>query len=486
MQISPKSPGLVTVEHQEQRFLGLQTSLPVRGIPPATLEAVSRPGIEVEGAVIRDWPVVGRVGNKGTLVFYGPDRSVVPLLQTLGSESGTRNLGLLRAALNLYRERGLNPEELGLELVLVTDSGGLLFFRDELVHTLLPRARGELAPEASYSLPELRGEPRLAAVITAFLYRHHCGAWPVERGDAAERRDRMRRGMVDDPVLHAPAVGESLARELQQLCSRAFRGRLSLEDALSALQWLGSADHTKGQARGEGRVADASPGAGAGAIDAGAQGAVAPPGGGQEARKRAAQMRDMWYRLRRFLGNRWRALIAGGLLAALVLSIPLGMIRGALAPPSTAGLGAPELVREFYTSLGELDRETMADATWRNAGASLIDLATNLFVIGRVRASVEFREPFMDAATWLALPEGERERGTVPVGVLDLSLAESGAGEEFREYRVNYVLYVPGEGAGPDGLPFSESAEVTETVRVERRRGNWYITEIRGLNTEQN
>lgn len=461
MHISPRRPGLVSVEHNGTRYLGVHTSLAVRGIAPAALESASRPALEVEGDVIRDWQIVGRVAHLGTLVFYGPDRAVRPLVETLGTPDGEARLRLLCNAIRLFQNRGMDPGLLELDLVLVSDSGGLLFISRELVESLLPRAREELAPEASYSLPELTGESALSATVMALAYRHICGAWPVSAGDPAERRDRMRRGLVDDPAIRAPALAPATSAELQRLCSRGFRASLPLSEALSATEGLLAVElHQDGPRQHEDAV--------------------------REARLRAARRKDMGYRARRFLGNRWRALIAGSLLAAFVLSIPLGLIRGALAPPVTAGLGPEAVIREFYSALSALDRETMTDATWRNAGGPLVDLATNLFVIGRVRASVEFRDPFVPAQTWLDLPEDSRERGTIPVGVVDLELVPLGSEEDTREYRVEYVLYVPAEGTGPDNLPVSEAAGIVETVRVERRRGNWYITEILRQSTEPN
>jgi len=173
----------------------------------------------------------------------------------------------------------------------------------------------------------------------------------------------------------------------------------------------------------------------------------------------------------RFVTRNKAALIGTAVAFAFVVFMAGSMVRARFDRPTTAGMASDTVVMAYYDAFGMLNHLFMEACVFGDVDKSDINMATNFFVISRVRQSTEMasRPSIISARVW------QENGGELPspnvFGVTDLTVKQIGGNEHegLIAYRADYLLWFPNEDA-----PSSRSDELTLTLR----RGAWRITNI--------
>jgi hypothetical protein len=132
-------------------------------------------------------------------------------------------------------------------------------------------------------------------------------------------------------------------------------------------------------------------------------------------------------------------------------TIPATIIYNNLQPAPTAGLPADEVVREFYTSITELDHQTMEGATVDDAAGGMIREVTGIFVFARMRMAVEMQNAFVDPQQWRDEGMPELTDGRNVYGIANLRIeAQRSPNPDEEVFRVHYEKWSPNQGAMSD------------------------------------
>lgn len=161
------------------------------------------------------------------------------------------------------------------------------------------------------------------------------------------------------------------------------------------------------------------------------------------------------------------------------------VLSSALRPPRTLGMPPEQVVNLFYSSVNSLDHQAMEDCVKGKAGKAYIDEVTQLYVVSRMRMSVEFKSGMLDAESWYRKGRPPLQEGVTLYGIAELKIQRE-AGEEntpdVLRFLVQFHRWIPvppSEG----GLRF-RGFQMRERVIVQREGERWVIAEIQRLQAE--
>jgi len=206
---------------------------------------------------------------------------------------------------------------------------------------------------------------------------------------------------------------------------------------------------------------------------------------------------------RRFVKRNATVLL--GSFAALVISVLIAIsIINSRSELTTANMEPVQVIETYYNSFGELDHMRMEACVIKGVGKDDINMVMSLFVVSKVRQAYEqnLRPTIISAKDWLEMGGGQVDLQVF--GVTDMQITrqqswrgnrelankvDAGAESSETQYRVDYTLWVPGEG-GDDSdtgqnamtgvvefLP-PESVRRSDFVTLVQKKGNWLISEI--------
>ena len=187
---------------------------------------------------------------------------------------------------------------------------------------------------------------------------------------------------------------------------------------------------------------------------------------------------------RRFVTRNTAILTGIGIALALTIFFAVNIARTRAAAPSTAGMDSFTVVSTYYEALDSLDHQTMAACTAKGAGKSDISMATNFFVITRVRQAYE-HDPYQFISPQKWIEDGKMETDKPVFGIMDLRITHLSGYEDSENirYRSSYTLWLPMSETDEKG---PSSCHLTDDILLSRIRGNWRITEmVRAENKEQ-
>ena len=463
------------LEIEGRTALGFDTGLNARSFANArAARHLTEPGLAVspDGGV-EPWQACGVI-ERETMIVWG-QAFAGERLDVLVGDSARRDEAL--AALRRWIAARLAPSTrdaaLAPSAALVAPGGAVLFCPESLVRRCVEAegAHAWITSGERYIHPGRTGHAAVAFTASALLYHILAGAAPFTATNLETLRQDMREGNFPPLRFAAPGVDAASAALIEQcLC-----GSIDGEAALGQLHAVLESERAE-------PVTAAS---------------LFRPLTEEERLHLAGEKAQYLKRknaavhTRRFVIRNSAIILGLAAAAACVLLAAFSVAHSRASLPTTLGMNPVEVIETYYGAFGDLDHQLMEACVMRGAGKSDINMTANYFVINRVRQAYEAGAPplLIPAPQW-------QESGGGPVagqvfGVTGLALqplpgdAPAGspnAGEApgALHYRAAYTLWIPGqenpEAAGLERLP--QGYRHTDTLTLERKKGNWRISKI--------
>lgn len=472
MNVSPITRGFIHFERDGKEFLGIETG--IRGGSFA-VKKLSQ-GTNLNGWIIRGdectrWDTAGLTQHEGFVYVYGPYMEMEPLRDKLqvGETEALAALERVSHAFRIAEQEGVAPKVLHTRAVLLLDDGAVLLLPDLLVEAIRDQQDDEtrLVEYEMFNHPDRRHLENLSFGMASAVYTALTGRWPYRTEDATELHTMIREQTVLEPLLVRPELRADISDFLYR--------SLTLEAVPDFAEWLETLHDWRDS--GTTRV-----------IDEQERARLT-----QQAEQKGKQLMQQYSR-REKVRKYWKQVAVAVIALALIGTIPGSIIRGHLEPRKTADMDPAEVVRAFYMAQNELDHELMDDATVDGAGSGLVREATNLFVISRMRMSVEFETGIVNAAEWDDQGRPPIPEGSWVYGVTGLEIEEVNPNsEEEKAFQVTYERWRPDDtpedtdAVDPDD-DLSTHSDVSgiqreETVRLREDEDDWVIYEIETVST---
>lgn len=462
------SDGLLKIERDGADRLAIETLIPANSFALTKLMGNRRnSGSIVEGDEVAEWRFDGFVEHEGTILAYGPYRPGKTLSEVLRlpAEEALPLLARLASAYDVLARKSMPVDRLHSHGVVLLDDGGVLFIPPDILSSIREHQgmSAQIEQFERYNFGDIKDEENRSFSMAVLAYRVLTGEHPYDGEDDEAIHNRMRAAS------HIPAGYRR--PELKPEISRAIEAALSepTANAVEPAEWARRfASWSEGYTRDltdeeRARI--------------------------EEKATAEAKKREGAFRRKEFGRKHGRRVVVIALIAVIVGSIPGTIIYNALQPRVTAGFSAPEVIQTFYTSVAELDHMTMEDCVVDDAGRPLIREVTNLFVLTRMRMSVEMQTGFVDAQSWrdAGLPELENQMS--PYGIANLQIDFIRGDEEEQIFDVEYEKWSPDY----DAQVIDENAvmvgivgnRIEERLYLRRDRGDWVIYRIERTDEER-
>jgi hypothetical protein len=183
-----------------------------------------------------------------------------------------------------------------------------------------------------------------------------------------------------------------------------------------------------------------------------------------------------------FFRRRRGALIAAAIALGIAAAYVGSVLSAARSKPDYSGRPPREIVDLYYEAIDGLSTDSIEACGTKDAVRADYDMATNLFLISKMRMAYEGGNPLVRAEDWLA--RGRPELGPAPLlfGIAGLGIEELSLGRDEAAYRAAYSLWsmerkgedssAPRESRRVDLLSLSRSAKGWKIVKIERTESN--------------
>jgi hypothetical protein len=321
--------------------------------------------------------------------------------------------------------------------------------------------------------PDLAGPEAAVFAAAAMFYRLLSGVPPYPGRDVDVVRSDIREEVFIPPRLMAPGIEEyPAALIVRALSPNAAREKRPELEELSRLLGKPASGGVDGD-----RYFHALSDEERAAIEA--------------EREQFNKTKSARVKTRRFI-RRNTAILMGTAVALLVVGLVVGsLIKGRLDLPNTRGMIPQEVLETYYGAFAPMDHTLMEACVVNKAGKSDIDMVTNLFVISKVRQAYEMSASTIPAQEWLDSGAAPTEFTVFGVTGLRLEGKETDEGDDEVRFRAAYTLWAPPSfGSAPEDAPLDAdinavpgpvmpaSLQLTDEVRLIRRKDAWLITEI--------
>lgn len=426
-------------------------------------EDTKNQGLIIEDSEITDWDTQGLIEYDGEIYLYGPFFEGRTVDEVLLSEpkNALSYLHQLVRSLVTIKERSQSLPRFQANGILFLDDGGLLFFPPALMERIRATQieSDRLRTYERYNNPDLDGEQSLSFSVAVLCYRLFTGVDPFAAENEEDVHNRMREHQPAGPRLLVPEIKKSVSDDVSSSLDTGSGKSLTLEE------W----DHRLARWNKEG-VRESI--------------AEADKDKLLESGRRFTQKAESSYRRKVFLRVHGRFMFLIGLVVVLLGSVGGSILRNALAPPVTAGMGPREVVELFYNSITELDHMAMEDCVTDNAGKPEVTEATNLFVITRMRVGQEGNTGFYPANRWVEAGKPELNPGYSVYGVAGLAITTTSE----IEYTVDYIKYEQRTGDFDDPESYvggSVGFQRKDRVLLRQdKKGYWVIYSLERLENE--
>ena len=427
-------------------------------------EDTKNQGLIIKDKEITDWDTQGLIEHDGEIYLYGPifeGRTVDEALRSEPKNALSYVHQLVRSLVTI-KERSQSLPRFQANGILFLDDGGLLFFPPALMQRIRATQieSDRLRTYERYNNPDLEGEQSLSFSLAVLCYRLFTGVDPFPADNEEDIHNRMREHQPAAPQLLVPEIKKGVSDDVSSSLDKGSEKSLTLEewdyrlarwDKEGVRESIAEVDKDK-------------------LLESG---------------RRFTQKAESSYRRKVFLRVHGRLIFFIGVIAVLFGSVGGSILRNALAPPVTAGMGPREVVELFYTSITDLEHMAMEDCVTDGAGKPEVTEATNLFVITRMRVGQEGNTGYYPADRWVEAGKPELNPGYAVYGVAELEIT---AISEI-EYTVEYLKYEQRTGDFDD--PESYVGGSVAYQRMDRvllrqdKKGYWVIYSLERLENEQ-
>ena len=354
---------------------------------------------------------------------------------------------------------------------------GTIFFPPVrlIKRTLVADGKEAVLDSERWVHPDLEEAEAVSFSAGVMLYRIFCGASPFTRDNDAELRQDIREGVFVPPNLAAPGLDPQMSDLIIRAMSRVNKnsdekprpapnfilGFLGPPSSRPVSFWVNPLREEEAQRISAERE--------------------------QYAKKKARAVKT-----RRFM-IRNTAIITGSLIALIVLLFAIrGIVRHNAELPTTRGMEPIEVVFAYYSAFDALDNAMMEACVSGKAGKGDIEMAANLYVIGKMRQAYEAAgEQLISAKKWLEAGRPATDKDVF--GITDIKIKSLSLGETAASFRAEYILWIPATGQGEDPPSSGEASNQTldenspvlprglvtmDRLNLVFHRGSWRITEI--------
>lgn len=433
---------------------------------------------------VEEWDILGFSEVDGNLYLYGLPFESLPepftsLLDTPPVTSIPPRWVLFIRRLALLAQTSTLPEKLYPEGMFFLKDGRILILPEKIMQKVLalePLSQ-RIAYFESFNHPDLTGEQNCSFFLGTITYRLITGVNPYQGSTEETLHSEMRDLQPVPASLKRPGVNEELSDYLQSVLTSKEKPSLSewaqkIESffklpLLCSLTEEEVAEKTKEAER---FISE---------------------------QNRTLKRRTFWRKHRTHVLFAILIVLVGGYFAYDVLS-------SILKPPRTLGLSPEQVVSLFYSSMNTLDHQAMQDCVKGKVGKAYIDEVTQLYVVSRMRMSVEFKSGMMDADTWYRKGKPPLKEGETLYGVAELKIQQEAEQEKtsqdaqkevlkkdrsskeqvFREqrYLVQFHRWVPVPAS--EGRVRFKGFQIQERVTLQKEGERWIIVEIQRLQSE--
>ena len=427
-----------------------------------------RKGLILTERSIEEWEIVGFSEVDGTLYLYGTPFDSLPepftsLLDTPPGFSIPPRWVLFIRRLDLLGKTSKIPEKLYPEGMFFLKKGGILLLPEKLMQKILalePIDR-RIAYFNSFNHPDLTGEENCVFFLATVTYRLITGFSPFVGTTEEELHTEMRYFPPLPATLKRPGLDEELSDFLQLF--------LIMKEKLSLSEWVQKIEHFSKQPLMHSLTRE-------------------------EMEKKAKEterflsQRKSSHRRRTFWMKHRTHVILASLLTLVGGYFVYDVLSNALRPPRTVGMPPEQVVNLFYTSMNTLDHQAMEDCVKGKAGKAYINEVTQLYVVSRMRMSVEFKSGMLDAESWYRKGRPPLQEGVTLYGIAELKIDQEVGQDpskinsrkekepEVRQFLVQFHRWVP-DPPSEGNLRF-RGYQIEERVILQKEGEGWVIVEI--------
>ncbi len=420
MQCTELSRGLITASRDDVRYLGIQTHLRSNSFSLLKITGGKNVvGTVVHGGTVSDWPSTGFTEYNGQVYLYGPYRPGITAIEAFEKDP-REALRFLKRLVDGYRtlEKNARPIcHVHLESIVFLEDGGILFLPCEMVDVIRGHQslENQLKYTEPYNHPDRSGLENAVFAIGVIAYKIVTGDLPYTGESEEEIHAKIHDNVLIEPHLKNFEVSDEVSRLFFEHLGS---GGIALDDWRSYLENWAQHGFTQSRTESERAVLE------------------------EKSRKtidsvmKSFKRRDYWRR-------NWVRVATITAVVALLLTIPGSIIHNRLQPRSTAGLEPHEVIEVFYTSMNDLDHMRMEDAVIGDAGKEEVRMVMNLFVMTRMRMSVEMTTGFVDPQEWrdAGYPALPADQSVFGVAALEITREDALNGELV--YSARYEKWMP-------------------------------------------
>jgi hypothetical protein len=416
----------------------------------------------VRGGAVENWKILGLAERNGGYYLYGsPLVEAVPFSESFSftdEKTGLLRLAVLANALSVLESKGISFNRLFPEGIFFLPEGGLLFLPESVMEkALLVRPEAErLAGFEIYNHPDLTGKENLSFACGCLAHRILTGEYPY-RGETEETLHAdMREKAPLSPRHRKPEIKSEVSDFI-------FKTLVSRDGRPSAGEWAE-------EIRRWIRSGWSEP-----ATEEEKQRLLLEARRLQKKSSADHRYREFWRK------NRVRTIITASIILIAAYFIG-GIVSNLLKPRLTRGYSPSQVVELFYGSINTFDHAAMEDCVIGEAGKSYIREATHLFVISRMRLSVEMTEGFVNAAEWDRAGRPPVPSGKTLYGITGLTLREA-AESVGAVFTVSFERWAPEAGLPEENVrerapPKSTGSKIMEKVYLKQDKKDWVIFRI--------
>lgn len=183
-----------------------------------------------------------------------------------------------------------------------------------------------------------------------------------------------------------------------------------------------------------------------------------------------------------FIKNRYKVFFVIFLVIAFIGWLTFDIVENATRPKRTENKSQEEVVQLFYSSINNLDHETMSDCTIKNSGKTLINEVITIFTISQLGGN-----KIMDAQTWKNLQSSEKNISDMIYGIAELQINKISEQTFEVSYEKWYREFEQGNNASTTNTNelLCTGFYIKEKVYLSQKKNLWAISKIKKISEEK-